>query len=434
MINFTTDIVGSARVEYGTTAGYGESTPLNTTLSLNHNVTLSNLTPNTQYHYRVITSDELGNETMTSDEIFTTESITSVGVGVTIPESVNGNTQQAGVNASVVISAVDTVSISTLAATITWHTDIPSDSQIEYGDSENFGSLSNLSSTLTTSHSVTLTGLAQNTNYIFRVKSKPIDATVATISQNYEFDTLNHSIPVVAPANIVSVSSGSVTNTGATISWTTDKDATSLVEYGLDTTYGSHSDLGSSLTTNHSVSIAGLSSGKTYHYRVKSVDEAGNITFSEDYTFTTSGSSYGVQAPHVAHTPEGVAVTPVVDVNGVDSQVVFEINEENSDTVEDVVIERDGEVIYEGTSQTFTDTNLVNGHDYHYAVYSRGGGGSSSGRVNITIAPQAGVHQIQLNESGTLASSTPAFHFVNTWKKGDKDIEVEHLQEILVAD
>ncbi|MEK7201281.1 MAG: fibronectin type III domain-containing protein [Patescibacteria group bacterium] len=433
-INFTTDIVGNARVEYGTTAGYGESTPLNATLSLNHSVVLSNLTPNTLYHYRVITSDDIGNETITSDETFTTESIAGVDVDVTVPETVNSGTGQAGVDASVVISAVDTVSVSTSAATITWHTDLPSDSQIEYGDSENFGSLSTLSSTLTTSHSVALTGLAQNTNYIFRVKSKPLGATMATISQNHEFNTLNHSIPIVAPANIISVSSGSVTNMGATISWTTDKGATSLVEYGLDTTYGLQSTLNSNLTTSHSVSVGDLSSGTTYHCRVKSIDEAGNITFSEDYTFTTSGTSSGVAVPHVTPTPEGVAVTPVVDVNGADSQVIFEINEENPDNVENIVIERDGEVIYEGTSQTFTDTNLINGHDYHYSVSARGGGGSRSSSVNITIAPQAGIRQVQFNESGTLASSTPAFHFVNTWKKGDKDIEIEHLQEILVAD
>ena len=433
-INFTTDIVGNARVEYGTTAGYGESTPLDTTLSMNHSVTLSSLTPNTLYHYRVITSDDIGNETITSDETFTTESIASVDAGVTVPETVNSGIGQTGVDASVVISTVDTVSVSTSAATITWHTVLPSGSQIEYGDSENFGSLSTLSSILTTSHSVTLTGLVQKTNYIFRVKSKLLGATVATVSQNYEFNTLNHSIPVVAPANIISVSSGSVTNSGATITWTTDKDATSQVEYGLDTTYGSHSTLASSLTTNHSVSLSELSSGTTYHYRVKSTDEAGNITFSEDYTFTTSGISSGVEAPHVTSTPIGVATTPTVDVNGADSQVIFEINEENPDAVENIVIERDGEVIYEGTSQTFTDTNLANGHDYHYTVFARGGGGSSSGRVNITIAPQVGVRQVQFNESGTLASSTPIFHFVNTWKKGDKDIEIEHLQEILVAD
>lgn len=175
----------------------------------------------------------------------------TVDAGVTVPESVGTGTGETEVSASVVISAVDTVSLSTGSATIIWHTDLPSDSQIEYGDSENFGSISTLSTAFTTSHSVTLSGLTQNTNYIFRVKSKPLGASVATVSQNYEFDTLNHSVPVVAPVNIISVSSGSVTNTGATISWTTDKGATSQVEYGTDTTYEFSSTNTETLITSH---------------------------------------------------------------------------------------------------------------------------------------------------------------------------------------
>jgi hypothetical protein len=418
------------RVEYGTTAGYGETTTLNTTFAINHSVTLSNLTPNTLYHYRIITSDEIGNETITSDETFTTESVATVDAGVTIPESVNAGAGETGVSASVVISAVDTVSLSTSSATITWHTDLPSDSQIEYGDSENFGSLSTLSTALTTSHSVVLSGLTQNTNYIFRVKSKPLGASVATISQNYEFDTLNHSIPVVAPANIISVSSGSVTNTGATISWTTDKGATSQVEYGTDTTYESSSTNTETLTTSHSVALSSLNSGTTYHYRVKSVDEAGNITFSEDYTFITTGTPSNVSTPPAPIiTSEGE--TPIVDVTGVDGQVVFEINEGNPTINEDVVIERDGVIIYEGNSETFTDTNQTNGVTHNYTVFARSSGGGSSRPVNISIAPVAGVRQVKFNESGTLASSTPAFHFVKQWQKGDTDIEIEHLQEIL---
>jgi len=44
--------------------------------------------------------------------------------------------------------------------------------------------------TMTTNHSVTLNGLSPNTNYIFKVKSKPAGASVQTVSANQEFDTL----------------------------------------------------------------------------------------------------------------------------------------------------------------------------------------------------------------------------------------------------
>ncbi|MEK7099224.1 MAG: fibronectin type III domain-containing protein [Patescibacteria group bacterium] len=76
-VNWTTDSVANAEVEYGTTAGYGDLTPLDTSLSLTHSVTLTGLTANTEYHYRIRTADEIGNTAASPDNTFTTASITS---------------------------------------------------------------------------------------------------------------------------------------------------------------------------------------------------------------------------------------------------------------------------------------------------------------------------------------------------------------------
>lgn len=73
----------------------------------------------------------------------------------------------------------------------------------------------------------------------------------------------------------------------ATITWTTDEVATSQVEYGLTTSYGTLSPLDPTLTTSHSVSLSGLARRTTYHYRVRSKDAAGNESVSADYTFKT---------------------------------------------------------------------------------------------------------------------------------------------------
>jgi len=49
---------------------------------------------------------------------------------------------QVGVQTSALnISAIETTSIAISSATITWQTDLPSDSQVEYGDSEKFGNV-----------------------------------------------------------------------------------------------------------------------------------------------------------------------------------------------------------------------------------------------------------------------------------------------------
>jgi glucose/arabinose dehydrogenase len=55
--------------------------------------------------------------------------------------------------------------------TITWRTDVPSDSQVQYGTT-GYSNETGLDRTLVTSHSVTITNLARKTNYVFQVLSK----------------------------------------------------------------------------------------------------------------------------------------------------------------------------------------------------------------------------------------------------------------------
>src|SRR5438309_844734 len=100
--------------------------------------------------------------------------------------------------------------------------------------------------------------------------------------------TSNSSTPPQSSGlTITNISAGSVTSSGATITWLTDKAADSQVEYGSTTAYGQSSTLGSTLNTSHSVTLSSLSSAKTYNFRVKSRDSAGNLTTSNNFTFTT---------------------------------------------------------------------------------------------------------------------------------------------------
>jgi hypothetical protein len=91
----------------------------------------------------------------------------------------------------------------------------------------------------------------------------------------------------VTPPVISVVSAASVTSSQETIAWTTDEPATSQVEYGLTTAYGSQTMLDSSFVTAHSQTISGLLPGTAYNYRVKSPDAAGNLSASANFTFTT---------------------------------------------------------------------------------------------------------------------------------------------------
>ena len=76
----------------------------------------------------------------------------------------------------------------------------------------------------------------------------------------------------------------------AQISWLTDTNATSQVDYGTDDTYGTTTDLSETVKTIHHVWLENLEPKTTYHYRVRS-KARGKETVSEDMTFTTTVAS-----------------------------------------------------------------------------------------------------------------------------------------------
>ncbi len=96
VISWTTNEASNTQVEYGLTTSYGTSSTLNTSLVNNHSVTLSGLTANTLYHYRVKSKDVAGNLATSADYSFTTvalptgKSYTPTGITIT-RGTVSGN-------------------------------------------------------------------------------------------------------------------------------------------------------------------------------------------------------------------------------------------------------------------------------------------------------------------------------------------------------
>jgi hypothetical protein len=126
--------------------------------------------------------------------------------------------------------------------------------------------------------------------YIFDYWSGDASGSVATITitMNSDKSVIAHFKAVDAiPPVISEVNISHITESNATINWVTDEPATSQVEYGKTDAYGSTMSLNEELDTSHSVTLTELKPETTYHFRIKSVDEAGNEALSSDYTFTT---------------------------------------------------------------------------------------------------------------------------------------------------
>jgi len=115
-ISWTTDEASDSQIQYGLTTAYGTNTTLNTALTTSHTQNLSGLTPNTTYHYRVVSRDVSGNVAFSADAIFTT------GTVVTTPQfvqSANVTSDASASNVSRAFASANT-SGSLIAVAVSW--------------------------------------------------------------------------------------------------------------------------------------------------------------------------------------------------------------------------------------------------------------------------------------------------------------------------
>lgn len=101
--------------------------------------------------------------------------------------------------------------------------------------------------------------------------------------------TANATADFIGPV-ISNVSVSNITDNTATITWNTDEPANSEVVYGTSIP-PSLSKKDKTYTTSHSITITELTGATRYYFKVKSTDQAGNITTDDNgtlyYDFTT---------------------------------------------------------------------------------------------------------------------------------------------------
>ena len=140
-ITWTTSGNATSQVEYGTTTAYGSETEVTTTVVTAHDVDLTGLTAGTTYYYRAVSGAAV-----------------SDGGSFTTP-------------GTLAVYGVAVSGVTDVSATVTWTTTSNGDSQVEYGTTTSYGSTTTLSTTLTSAHSESVTGLSAGTTYHYRVKS-----------------------------------------------------------------------------------------------------------------------------------------------------------------------------------------------------------------------------------------------------------------------
>ena len=168
VIRWTTNEAADSQVEYGVTSSYGSSTIRDLTLVDSHAVALSGLTADTLYYCRALSRDAAGNVAVSSYVAFTTRADDDA----TPP----------------VISDIASSNVTSNSARISWTTNEPADTQVEYGTTIFYGAATSLNPSLTDSHAQTLTGLTAKVTYHYRVKSRDGSGNLA-VSEDHIFTT-----------------------------------------------------------------------------------------------------------------------------------------------------------------------------------------------------------------------------------------------------
>jgi peroxiredoxin/DNA-directed RNA polymerase subunit M/transcription elongation factor TFIIS len=193
------------------------------------------------------------------------------------------------------LSDIKVTNVMETGATIKWTTDEKSTSEVQLCLGDSCLPIQGDMDNLVKNHSVEVTDLDRSTTYHVTVYSKDSSGNEAVSTSDITFTTGMQS-DVVAPL-IDDIEVTNTTDVSAVITWTTNENATSQVEYGKTSSYGKTSNKNTSLTLDHSVKLTGLEANTLYYFRVLSEDSSGNLAVSDKSgTFTTlAAAAEGVQ-------------------------------------------------------------------------------------------------------------------------------------------
>jgi len=264
LISWKTTVPAASILDYGKSEIYGSQIKL-LQFDQEHKIRLEKLQENTVYHYRVKGITESGQLVSTQDLIFRTTEVPKVS-NFTVND------------------------IREHSAVVSWDSNIPTTSEVEYGlaDEEvlqNYGV-----DKLSAAHSLLLTSLKERVRYRVRIMSRDVVNSIIT-SEFKEFTTsIDDQPPLIKNLE----AEGLLTKRDSVqvfVSWETDEPSTGLVYYekgverGRELLQKSKED--ANYTTSHIVILSDFLPGVLYQLRVESADRAGNKAVSEDYTILT---------------------------------------------------------------------------------------------------------------------------------------------------
>ncbi len=325
-ITWETDEDADSTVNYGLQEDYG-IVRIPEASRTEHTVTIDALEPGRTYYFRVVSSDEIGNQGISANYKVLTEGTPESGAEAGEGKESQTETEQTvqsesqsqaeaettqeiieklqeiksteklqeilnetvkaiqGITEDLTIVGPPTVIPETTSALVKWTTDRESSSEVLFSPNDSYvpGSYEFSQASTdgnTADHEIKIIGLEPYTEYHFQVRSK--DAfNISGESKDYTFRT-KASLPDIRNLRIVKVEENS-----ATLAWDTTVPAKALIEY-QDLTTGSQNSIGRpTLASTHQMRISDLTLGTRYVAFVIAENAGGDRVKSNPITFVT---------------------------------------------------------------------------------------------------------------------------------------------------
>ncbi len=394
-IRWITDELADATVSYGLSPDNLASSDGTDALSQLHYISLPGLDPDTEYFYRVESTDGFGHgPTQSVVDTFTTNDAPD-----TTPP--------------VFLIGPEIIYVTDIAATIFWITDEPSDSVVRYGVAGT-PLLLRSNADKVTEHQIMLVNLAPFAQYEIIVSSTDIAGNTTTSgaavkdgdtglfwAQKADVAFVTDEFPDETPPVI---SEGpllvSITDTTALVRWVTDEISDSAVSYGQAGASLDYSAGEATHKSEHLILLTNLTASTNMSLKVASTDPSGNgPTTSSVVNFTTLAQADST-APEFDEDPE------VSESDATSAKMVWITDEFSTSQIKYGTAENDLRYVQTVTGYT-TDhsvslTNLDPGTSYYYQAVSSDHSGNQAtstvqqftsaagvGSLTVTINPEA---------------------------------------------
>lgn len=274
-VTFTIKSAIKATIEYGKTISYGSLQSISTSKSeTTYSVEVPNLTEGSLYHLRLAGEDDEANVYYSDDYTFET---------LPTPKIIGLRVQQV-------------VGMPTATLRLLWTTNTLVSTIVTYYPTKlPQQAVDSISLALKKSHEVVLKNLADDTDYTLVIKGKDSAGNEAKTETRALRTANDVRPPEMQNLNVEStiIGVGEDARAQIVVSWDTDEPGTTQVEYGqgTGTTYNQTTQEDSNKTSNHTVTITGLSPSKIYHLRALSKDKANNVGQSLDTVIITPKST-----------------------------------------------------------------------------------------------------------------------------------------------